>query len=98
MKKILLSFAAIAAISCLGRPHHFGPHYGPRMPPPPPPRHHIHHRHMFPPTTIYLNPLAIPIPARPIWVPPVYRSVPIYDTYGNFIRFDQVLVTPGYWR
>ena len=45
-----------------------------------------------------------PPPPRPIvyvnqvWVPPVYETRPIYDTYGRIIRYEQVVVVPGYWR
>ena len=45
-----------------------------------------------------------PPPPRPVvyvnqvWVPPVYESRPVYDTYGRIIRYEQIVVVPGYWR
>lgn len=45
-----------------------------------------------------------PPPPRPvvyvnqIWVPPVYETRPVYDAFGNIIRYEQVLVRAGYWR
>ena len=45
-----------------------------------------------------------PPPLRPIvyanqtWVPPVYETRPVYDVYGNIVRYEQVVVVPGYWR
>lgn len=35
---------------------------------------------------------------NPVWVPPVYESRPVLDTYGRVIRYEQVLVREGYWR
>ena len=45
-----------------------------------------------------------PLPPRPVvyvqqtWVPPVYETRPVYDSYGRIIRYEQVIVVPGYWR
>ena len=45
-----------------------------------------------------------PPPPRPVvyvnqvWVPPVYETRPVYDAFGNIIRYEQVLVRAGYWR
>lgn len=45
-----------------------------------------------------------PPPPRPIvyvrqtWVPPVYESRPVYDVFGNIIRYEQVMIAPGYWK
>lgn len=45
-----------------------------------------------------------PPPPRPVvyvnkvWVPPVYEIRPVYDTYGRIIRYEQVIIVPGYWR
>ena len=45
-----------------------------------------------------------PPPPRPVvyvnqvWVPPVYETRPVYDSYGRIIRYEQVIVVPGYWR
>ena len=35
---------------------------------------------------------------NPVWVPPVYGTRPIYDTYGRIIRYEQYVITPGYWK
>lgn len=51
-----------------------------------------------------LVPRLPPPPPRPvvyvnqIWVPPVYETRPVYDVFGNIIRYEQVLVRVGYWR
>lgn len=51
-----------------------------------------------------LVPRLPPPPPRPvvyvnqIWVPPVYETRPVYDAFGNIIRYEQVLVRAGYWR
>lgn len=45
-----------------------------------------------------------PPPPRPVvyvqqtWVPPVYETRPVYDSYGRIIRYEQVIVVPGYWK
>ena len=40
-----------------------------------------------------------PYPYRPlVWVPPVYETRPVYDAFGNIIRYEQVMVRAGYWR
>ena len=35
---------------------------------------------------------------NPVWVPPVYGTRPIYDAYGRIIRYEQYVITPGYWK
>lgn len=42
-----------------------------------------------PPPVVLLN---------PVWVPPVYGTRPIYDAYGRIIRYEQYVITPGYWK
>ena len=37
-----------------------------------------------------------PVVHQRIWVPPVYETRPILDAYGRVIRYEQVLVRPGY--
>lgn len=43
-----------------------------------------------------------PPPPRPhvfaVWVEPVVEIRPVYDVYGNIIRYDQVVIRAGYWR
>ena len=41
-----------------------------------------------------------PPPYRPDleWVEPVYEDRPVFDAAGNVIRYERVLVAPGYWR
>lgn len=49
-------------------------------------------------------PVVVPPPpppvviAHPVWVPPVYGTRPVYDLYGRIIRYEQYIITPGYWR
>jgi len=38
------------------------------------------------------------VPAARVWVPPVYETRPVYNTLGQIIGWQQVMVTPGYWR
>lgn len=42
-----------------------------------------------------------PPPPRPhvfaVWVEPVVEMRPVYDVYGNIIRYDQVVIRAGYW-
>lgn len=83
-------------------------------PPPPPPRHHYHHHHgngLFW-TGVGLGvvggllaspqPVATTLPpvvaVNPIWVPPVYESRPVYDSFGRIIRYEQVKIREGYWQ
>lgn len=39
-----------------------------------------------------------PVVHKRIWVPPVYETRHILDAYGRVIRYEQVLVRPGYWQ
>ena len=39
-----------------------------------------------------------PVVHQLVWVPPVYETRPILDAYGRVIRYEQVLVRPGYWQ
>ena len=49
--------------------------------------------HPLPPTPVAIG----PVTGR-VWVPPVYEMRPIYDRYGNIFRYEQVMVSAGYWR
>ena len=51
-------------------------------PPPPPP----------PPVVVG------PVVHQRVWVPPVYETRPVLDAYGRVVRYEQVLVRPGYWQ
>lgn len=78
------------------------------------PHHHFHHSHYSPAWflaglgTGLLVDAFRPTPPPPvivgpvvhhrIWVPPVYETRPILDVYGRVIRYEQVLVSPGYWQ
>lgn len=35
---------------------------------------------------------------NPVWVPPVYGTRPVYDAYGRVVRYEQYIITQGYWR
>ena len=105
MKRIImLAIAAISAIACFGhRPppmmhnRNYGFHH--RMPPPPPRHHYIHNRHTWPAFGVGAVIGAIAATSiQPVWVPPMYQAVPVYDAYGNIVRYDQVLIRAGYWR
>ena len=39
-----------------------------------------------------------PVVHQRVWVPPIYETRPVFDVYGRVIRYDQVLVRPGYWQ
>ena len=39
-----------------------------------------------------------PVVHQRVWVPPVYETRPVLDAYGRVIRYEQVLVRPGYWQ
>lgn len=36
-------------------------------------------------------------PFYSVYVPPVYEDMPIYDAYGNVLRYKRVLVKGGYY-
>lgn len=91
-----------------------GFHCPPPPPPPRAMHHHYHHGRNFGlgagigfgaglivgeilnrPTPVYIS---SPTVYRPVWVPPTYESRPVYDVYGHIIRYEQVMVVPGYWR
>lgn len=81
---------------------------------PPPHQYHHHHstwgrggRNFWPGFTFgVVSSLLVPPPPPPrpvvyvnqVWVPPVYETRPVYDAFGNIIRYEQVLVRAGYWR
>lgn len=48
------------------------------------------------PTAVVAPP---PVVVRnPVWVPPVYETRPVYDAYGQLVRYEQVMVRAGYWQ
>ena len=81
-------------------------------PPHPMPHYHSHHtigwfwaglgtgllidalRPTPPPPPVVVGPVA----HQRVWVPPVYETRPVLDVYGRVIRYEQVLVRPGYWQ
>ena len=80
---------------------------------PPPPLHLMHHhRHQHGAfwtglgvgfiSSAIVNPPLAPVAIGPtvgrIWVPPVYEIRPVYDRFGNILRYEQVMVSAGYWR
>lgn len=110
---MLLAFTASAFMPGRYRGFRQVPRVRPHRPPvhraPPPPRHHapvvpfvygigagmllshaIIHSHPTPPPPV--------VALNPIWIPPVYESRPVYDSYGRIVRYEQVLVKEGYWQ
>ena len=85
----------------------------PPPPPPRPMPHHHHHSpswflvgigtgllidalrptHPLPPPVV-----VGPVVHQRVWVPPVYETRPVIDVYGRVVRYEQVLVRPGYWQ
>lgn len=75
--------------------------------PPPPMHHHRHNNGAFWTglgvgligSTI-VNPVSVAIGPTigRVWVPPVYEMRPVYDRFGNLLRYEQVMVSAGYWR
>lgn len=110
---MLLVFTASAFMPGRYRGFRQVPRARPHRPPVhrvPPPRHHhapitpfvygvgtgllfshaiIGHHPIPPPPVVALN---------PIWIPPVYENRPVYDSYGRFLRYEQVIVKEGYWQ
>ena len=95
------------------RPGH-GPIPTHHPPPRPMPHHHHHHHHHSPVwflaglgTGLLVDsfrptpppPVIVgPVVHQRVWVPPVYETRTILDAYGRVIRYEQVLVRPGYWQ
>ena len=86
----------------------------PPPPPRPMPHHHVHCHSPYwfwagLGTGILVDALRPTLPPPPpvvvgpvvhqrVWVPPVYETRPVLDAYGRVIRYEQVLVRPGYWQ
>ena len=52
---------------------------------------------LMPPAPVLTPPLPRPH-VFAVWVEPVVEIRPVYDIYGNIIRYDQVVIRAGYWR
>ena len=111
MKKLITAIAVIVALACTAAPYHSihrgGPphHYH---------HHSVWGRggsHFWPgftgglvgsflaPAVFHPTPPPPPVVlVNPVWVPPVYGVRPVHDGYGRVIRYEQYVVTPGYWR
>ena len=50
------------------------------------------------PRPLVVTPPPPVVAVNPIWIPPVYETRPVYDSYGRVIRYEQVLVRVGYWQ
>ena len=102
---LLFTAVSYARLPIMHSRHHHSP-------PPPPPylmHHHRHHHGAFWTglgvgligSTI-VNPPPVPVAVGPVvgrvWVPPVYEMRPVYDRFGNILRYEQVMVSAGYWR
>ena len=127
MKKLLIAFTVLVAMTCVAASHHSRTpyrtpvvHRGPLLRPAPMPHYHNHWhniswwgkggRNFWPgfasgligsllAPAIVAPPLPPPaVLVNPVWVPPVYGIRPVYDVYGRIIRYEQYIVTPGYWR
>lgn len=95
------------------RPGH-GPIPTHHPPPRPMSHHHHHSHHSpawflaglgtgllvdaFRPTPLPPPVIVGPVVHQLVWVPPVYETRPILDAYGRVIRYEQVLIHPGYWQ
>ena len=86
----------------------------PPPPPRPMPHHHVHCHSPYwflaglgtgilvdalrptppPPPPVVVGPVV----HQRVWVPPVYETRPVLDAYGRVVRYEQVLVRPGYWQ
>lgn len=38
------------------------------------------------------------VAVNPIWIAPLYEQRPIYNAFGHVIRYERVVVRPGYWQ
>ena len=109
MKTKIITLIAIIATSlcCFAKhnnhhrsptpPVHYKVHHAP---------HHKHHDRFWPGfgvgTLIGASLVAPALPSvffpRKVWVPPVYEMRPVRDVFGNIIRYESIMVRPGYWR
>ena len=105
-KTILAIIAALSFFTAVSYAHpsmmHARHHHAPPM-------NHYHNRHhgafwtglglgLIGSAVVHPVPVAIGPTVGRVWVPPVYEMRPVYDRFGNFLRYEQVMVSAGYWR
>ena len=111
MKKLIVALTAAISLFASARPP--APHAYRAHPPPMRPHHH-YYRHHYGPTAPFAlglgaglvfgsitRPLPPPPPVvavNPVWIQPVYATRPVFDQFGQIVRYEQVLVRAGYWE